>query len=38
MRASLGKDLAGLREQQNHINESIGEVMDSIDNQMEEPK
>lgn len=38
MRASLGQDLSSLREQQNNINESLGEIMDSIDNQIEEPK
>ncbi|KAL4233553.1 mrvi1 protein [Mactra antiquata] len=38
LRASLGQDLSSLREQQNHINESLGDIMDSIDNQTEEPK
>lgn len=38
MRASLGKDLSSLREQQNQINQSLGDIMDSIDNHMEEPK
>lgn len=38
MRASLGQDLSNLREQQNNINESLGEIMDAIDNQVEEPK
>lgn len=38
MRASLGQDLSSLREQQNQINTSLGDMMDSIDNQMEEPK
>ena len=38
MRASLGQDLSGLREQQNQINHSLGDIMDSIDNNTEEPK
>ena len=38
MRASLGQDLSGLREQQNQINQSLGDIMDSIDNNTEEPK
>ncbi|XP_052811865.1 uncharacterized protein LOC128239309 isoform X2 [Mya arenaria] len=38
LRANLGQDLSSLREQQNNINESLGEIMDSIDSQMEEPK
>jgi len=38
LRAHLGQDLSSLREQQNHINESLGEIMDSIDSQMDEPK
>jgi len=38
LRANLGQDLSSLREQQNHINESLGDIMDSIDNEMEEPK
>lgn len=38
LRASLGQDLSSLREQQNQINESLGDIMDSIDNQIEEPK
>ena len=38
MRASLGQDLSGLREQQNQINQNLGDIMDSIENQTEEPK
>ncbi|KAL3882484.1 hypothetical protein ACJMK2_028821 [Sinanodonta woodiana] len=38
LRASLGKDLTDLREQQNHINHSLGEVMDTLDNQMTDQK
>ena len=38
MRASLGQDLSGLREQQNQINQNLGDIMDSIENHTEEPK
>ncbi|KAK3593867.1 hypothetical protein CHS0354_011471 [Potamilus streckersoni] len=34
LRANLGKDLTDLREQQNHINHSLGEVMDTLDSQL----
>ncbi|KAH3728004.1 hypothetical protein DPMN_053950 [Dreissena polymorpha] len=38
MRASLGQDLSSLREQQNRINASLGDIMDNIDTHMEDPK